>query len=188
MTLRLLYRVTYQNKIFDLTLLLFTTAVLGSIELKIGGGGFFGPRPDTPPACVTKNPQNSFWALWTQEQPWEKVAVTNQKFCSGRSPYCSICLHKSWRRWHLLRSWLSGHLAGPCQDHMKNNFSDSRQLTVHWQPTMLKLHRNSGFTPPESQNCHVGIYTARYNTVGCLVLQLHSWKWYYALCGSPPGG
>ncbi len=32
----------------------------------------------------------------------------------------------------------------------------SRQLTVHWQPTMLKLHRDSSFTPPESQNCHVG--------------------------------
>ena len=32
----------------------------------------------------------------------------------------------------------------------------SRQLTVHWQPTMLKLHKNSSFTPPESQNCLVG--------------------------------
>ncbi len=32
----------------------------------------------------------------------------------------------------------------------------SRQLTVHWQPTMLKLHKDSSFTPPESQNCHVG--------------------------------
>ncbi len=34
----------------------------------------------------------------------------------------------------------------------------SRQLTVHWQPTMLKLHRDSSFTPPGSQNCPVGKY------------------------------
>ena len=31
-----------------------------------------------------------------------------------------------------------------------------RQLTVHWQTTMLQLHRDSSFTPPESQNCQVG--------------------------------
>ncbi len=37
----------------------------------------------------------------------------------------------------------------------------SRQLTVHWQPTMLKLHKDSSFTPPESQNCHLGMYPNR---------------------------
>ncbi len=31
-----------------------------------------------------------------------------------------------------------------------------RQLTVHWQTTMVKFHRDSSFTPPESQNCLVG--------------------------------
>ncbi len=34
-------------------------------------------------------------------------------------------------------------------------YQPSRHLTVHWQPTMLKLHRDSSFTPAESQNCHV---------------------------------
>ena len=40
---------------------------------------------------------------------------------------------------------------GWCHSHI---CLPSRQLTVHWQPTMLKLHYPG--TPPGSQNCHVG--------------------------------
>ncbi len=32
----------------------------------------------------------------------------------------------------------------------------SRQLTVHWQPTMLKFHKESDFYLPQSQNCLLG--------------------------------
>ncbi len=32
----------------------------------------------------------------------------------------------------------------------------SRQLTVHWQPTMLKFHKESDFHLPQSQNCLLG--------------------------------
>ncbi len=39
---------------------------------------------------------------------------------------------------------------------LTNQSIPRRQLTVHWRTTMLKLHRDSSFTPPESQNCLVG--------------------------------
>ncbi len=32
----------------------------------------------------------------------------------------------------------------------------SRQLTVHWQPKMVKFHSNSDFHLPQSQNCLLG--------------------------------
>ncbi len=32
----------------------------------------------------------------------------------------------------------------------------SRQLTVHWQPTMLKSHKGPDFHLPQSQNCLLG--------------------------------
>ncbi len=35
----------------------------------------------------------------------------------------------------------------------------SRQLTVHWQPTMLKIHKESDFHLPQSQNCLLGYFT-----------------------------
>ena len=34
----------------------------------------------------------------------------------------------------------------------------SRQLTVHWQPTMLKSHKGPDFHLPQSQNCLLGSY------------------------------
>ncbi len=34
----------------------------------------------------------------------------------------------------------------------------SRQLTVNWQPTMLKFHKESDFHLPQSQNCLLGSY------------------------------
>ncbi len=34
----------------------------------------------------------------------------------------------------------------------------SRQLTVHWQPTMLKFHKESDFHLPESQDCLLGLH------------------------------
>ncbi len=35
----------------------------------------------------------------------------------------------------------------------------SRQLTVHWQPTMLKFQKESDFHLPQSQNCLQGFCT-----------------------------
>ncbi len=35
----------------------------------------------------------------------------------------------------------------------------SRQLTVHWQPTMLNFHKESDFHLPQSQNCLLGGHT-----------------------------
>ncbi len=68
--------------------------------------------------------------------------------------------------------------------HAKSLALLSRQLTVHWQPTMIKLHRDSSFTPPESQNCHVGYLTilipnelqSRNGHVIAIHMAQHDWK------------
>ncbi len=52
-----------------------------------------------------------------------------------------------------------------------NNLSwlhPSRQLTVHWQPTMLKFHKESDFHLPQSQNCLLG---------SCVSVTCHECNW-----------
>ena len=50
---------------------------------------------------------------------------------------CSICLPKSCRRWHLLRSWLSGHLGDP----LRTTLNITKQFEV-WQEKKCKRYEN----------------------------------------------
>ncbi len=62
----------------------------------------------------------------------------------------------------------------------------SRQLTVHWQPTIVKFHCNSDFHLPQSQNCLLGRWPYPYSgplTTGLpgksiLVDKFNFSKWY----------
>ncbi len=65
----------------------------------------------------------------------------------------------------------------------------SRQLTVNWQPTMLKFHKESDFHLPQSQNCLLGtayssfpmlekiVWPPQKNQVFLLVFNFPSQSW-----------
>ncbi len=104
----------------------------------------------------------SFWNLWNQGVghiqsiickqkilKWHSVIQSCTLFSMSTQTFYIICqgvghilehhyVHRKWQTYHSVK----------CSEQ------PSRQLTVHWQPTMLKIHRS--FTPPESQNCHMG--------------------------------
>ena len=87
-------RVTQQNKIFDLTLLTFIMAILGSIDLKIIFFGFFEPRPDTPQPVngVRKNP-NFF--LRSVNPRTAMIKVSNVK---SENLFCQVTLKYTLKR------------------------------------------------------------------------------------------
>ncbi len=56
----------------------------------------------------------------------------------------------------LLSTWCAIQAKQVFGSMRKSSTYPRRQLTVHWQPTMVKSHSNSDFYLPQSQNCLLG--------------------------------
>ena len=84
--------------------------------------------------------------------------IPEQKFASHRwinlQPVCVLTVHVQ----HKFNSNDNTCLNGSFSWTIANNDYNLplRQLTVNWQPTMLKFHKESDFHLPQSQNCLLG--------------------------------